>query len=65
MTLKPKSLFLSTTALALLALPGAAQESALPDFGTTADAFAGDELPARLQEFDEPLAAPPHRAGRA
>lgn len=44
MTLKPKSLFLSTTALALLALPGAAQESALPDFGTTADAFAGDEL---------------------
>ena len=44
MTLKPKSLFLSTTALALLALPGAAQESALPDFGTTADAFAGDEV---------------------
>ena len=29
------------------------------------DAFAGDELPASLEELDEPLAAAPHRAGRA
>ncbi|MCH2458743.1 MAG: hypothetical protein MK186_11930, partial [Henriciella sp.] len=41
MLVKPKSLFLSTSALALLALPVTAQGS-MPRFGAIDEAFAGD-----------------------
>ena len=41
MLVKPKSLFLSTSALALLALPVIAQGS-MPRFGSIDEAFAGD-----------------------